>query len=178
MTERLYLADPYLARFRARVVATRDLDGRRALVLDRSAFYPEGGGQPGDRGTLGGAAVVDTQERSGEVLHVVDGPALEPGAEVEAAIDWARRFDHIRRHPSAQDRRGGRDRALARAALGRRHGPHRVRLRRPRGAASRRARRGVGRGRRGAPIGARGGPAGGPAPRGRGARAPRRPRGA
>jgi alanyl-tRNA synthetase len=120
MTERLYLADPYLARFRARVLATRDLDGRRALVLDRSAFYPEGGGQPGDRGTLGGAAVVDTQERSGEVLHVVDGPAtsaasaapeapanpasptpppaLEPGAEVEAAIDWARRFDHMQQH--------------------------------------------------------------------------------
>ncbi|HXN82740.1 MAG TPA: alanyl-tRNA editing protein, partial [Myxococcales bacterium] len=98
MTERLYLADPYLDRFRARVVAARDLDGRRALVLDRSAFYPEGGGQPGDRGTLGGAAVVDTQERSGEVLHVLEAPALEPGAEVEAAIDWGRRFDHMQQH--------------------------------------------------------------------------------
>jgi alanyl-tRNA synthetase len=98
MTERLYLADPYLDRFRARVVAARDLDGRHALVLDRSAFYPEGGGQPGDRGTLGGAAVLDTQERSGEVLHVLEGPALQPGAEVEGAIDWARRFDHMQQH--------------------------------------------------------------------------------
>src|SRR5215469_9320962 len=74
MTERLYLADPYLRAFRARVVAMRELDGKPAALLDRSAFYPEGGGQPGDRGTLGGARVLDTQERDGEILHVIDKP--------------------------------------------------------------------------------------------------------
>ncbi|HWE24924.1 MAG TPA: DHHA1 domain-containing protein [Myxococcales bacterium] len=96
MTERLYLRDPYLTRFAARVVSVADLDGRPAAVLDRSAFYPEGGGQPADRGTLGGAAVVDVQERDGSVLHVLD-RALQPG-EVEGLVDWARRFDHMQQH--------------------------------------------------------------------------------
>src|SRR5947209_14742145 len=95
MTERLYLADPYLKSFRARVVELRDLDGKPAVVLDRSAFYPEGGGQPGDRGRLGGAQVLDTQERQGEVLHLVDKAV---SGEVEAEVDWVRRFDHMQQH--------------------------------------------------------------------------------
>jgi alanyl-tRNA synthetase len=95
MTERLYLADPYLRSFRARVVEMRELEGKPAAVLDRSAFYPEGGGQPGDRGLLGGVRVLDTQERAGAVLHVVEKP-LE--GEVEGEIDWARRFDHMQQH--------------------------------------------------------------------------------
>jgi alanyl-tRNA synthetase len=95
MTERLYLADPYLRFFHARVVEMRELDGKPAAVLDQSAFYPEGGGQPGDRGTLGGARVLDTQERQGEVLHLVDQPV---SGEVDAEIDWARRFDHMQQH--------------------------------------------------------------------------------
>jgi alanyl-tRNA synthetase len=96
MTERLYLHDPYLKMFRARVLELRDLDGRPAAILDRTAFYPEGGGQPGDRGTLGAVKVIDTQERSGAVLHVLD-RIVEPG-EVSAEIDWARRFDHMQQH--------------------------------------------------------------------------------
>src|SRR5437868_5951638 len=95
MTDRLYLADPYLQTFHARVVEMRDLDGKPAAVLDRSAFYPEGGGQPGDRGTLGAAHVLDTQERQGVVLHLVDQPV---SGEVEAKIDWERRFDHMQQH--------------------------------------------------------------------------------
>ncbi|MFN2548865.1 MAG: DHHA1 domain-containing protein [Myxococcales bacterium] len=95
MTERLYLSDPYLTSFRARVVEMRELDGKPAAVLDKSAFYPEGGGQPGDRGRLGGAQVIDTQERQGEVLHLVDKPV---SGEVEAEIDWVRRFDHMQQH--------------------------------------------------------------------------------
>lgn len=99
-TERLELKDSYLRRFTARVLAVRDEGGRRAVVLDRSAFYPEGGGQPGDRGTLGGAAVADTQERAGEVLHLLAPGATPPaeGAEVECELDWARRFDHLQQH--------------------------------------------------------------------------------
>jgi alanyl-tRNA synthetase len=96
MTERLYLQDPYLRSFRARVIEVRDLDGKPAALLDRTAFYPEGGGQPGDRGTLGSVNVIDTQERAGAVLHVLDRP-LQAG-EVAAEIDWARRFDHMQQH--------------------------------------------------------------------------------
>jgi len=96
MTERLYLQDPYLKSFRARVLEVRDLNGRPAAVLDRTAFYPEGGGQPGDRGTIGSVKVVDTQERAGDVLHVLDAP-VEAG-EVAAEIDWRRRFDHMQQH--------------------------------------------------------------------------------
>jgi len=96
MTQRLYLADPYLRQFQAEVLATRTLAGRAAVVLDRTAFYPEGGGQPGDRGALGGVPVVDVQERDGEILHLLDGPA--PAGAVECAVDWARRFDHMQQH--------------------------------------------------------------------------------
>jgi alanyl-tRNA synthetase len=96
MTERLYLQDPYLRSFRARVLEVRQLDGRFAAVLDRSAFYPEGGGQPGDRGTLGEVRVLDTQERDGAVLHLLERPIAE--GPVEGEIDWARRFDHMQQH--------------------------------------------------------------------------------
>ena len=97
MTERLYLADPYLRRFKARVVAVQDLDGKPAAVLDQSAFYPEGGGQPGDRGRLGEAAVLDVQDRGGVVLHALDRP-IAVGAEVDADVDWSRRLDHMQQH--------------------------------------------------------------------------------
>src|SRR5438067_13803998 len=96
MTERLYLRDPYLTRFSARLVSLTNVEGRPAAVLDRTAFYPEGGGQPADRGTLAGAAVVDVQEKDGAVLHVLD-RALPPG-EVEGVVDWQRRFDHMQQH--------------------------------------------------------------------------------
>src|ERR1044071_847256 len=97
MTERLYLRDPYLRSFRARVLEVRELDGRPAAILDRTAFYPEGGGQPGDRGTLGGAQVLDVQESDGNVLHLLDRP-LAPGIEVEGRVDWTRRLDHMQQH--------------------------------------------------------------------------------
>ena len=97
MTERLYLRDPYLVTFSARVTSSADASGRPAVVLDRSAFYPEGGGQPADRGTLGEARVLDVQEQGAEVLHVLDRP-LPPGAQVDGRIDWERRFDHVQQH--------------------------------------------------------------------------------
>ena len=97
MTERLYLSDPYLRRFHGRVVDTKEVGRRLAVVLDRSAFYPEGGGQPGDRGTLGSIHVIDTQERNGEILHLVDATNWT-ASEVDAEIDWPRRFDHMQQH--------------------------------------------------------------------------------
>ncbi|MBI4420065.1 MAG: alanyl-tRNA editing protein, partial [Gemmatimonadetes bacterium] len=60
-TERLYFTDPYLKSFRARVSERGTRKGHPAVVLDRTAFYPEGGGQPADAGTLDGIAVVDVQ---------------------------------------------------------------------------------------------------------------------
>jgi alanyl-tRNA synthetase len=96
MTERLYLADPGLLAFEADVVAARTLGGRPAVVLDRTAFYPEGGGQPADHGLLGGVPVVDVQEVDGEVLHLLGGAA--PAGRVAGQVDAARRRDHLQQH--------------------------------------------------------------------------------
>ncbi|HEX7702686.1 MAG TPA: alanyl-tRNA editing protein [Kofleriaceae bacterium] len=98
MTRRLYHADSYLRRFDATVVATTTYKDRPAIVLDETAFYPEAGGQLGDRGTLGGIAVTDTQETDdGTIVHVVEAP-LEVGARVTGELDWARRRQHMAQH--------------------------------------------------------------------------------
>ena len=67
------------------------------MVLDQTAFYPEGGGQPYDLGTLGGASILEVHEREGRVVHTCDRP-LEPGSQVEGDIDWSRRFDLMQHH--------------------------------------------------------------------------------
>lgn len=101
-TERLYYADAYLRAFDATVVAHGRVGDRPAVALDRSAFYPEGGGQPGDQGTLGGCAVADVQSEGATVWHVLARPGdlaeLPVGAAVEGRLDWARRFDHMQQH--------------------------------------------------------------------------------
>src|SRR4051812_9168596 len=90
-TERLYFTDPYLTTFSARIVARQQREQRPAIALDQSAFYPQGGGQPADTGTLGGAMVLDVQAEDGVIWHTLD---QEPDAElVQGAIDWERRFD-------------------------------------------------------------------------------------
>jgi alanyl-tRNA synthetase len=98
MTERLYYADAYQRAFRARVVERLQWEGRPAVVLDRTSFYPTGGGQPHDAGSLNGAPVVDVVEREadGAVIHLLD-RALD-GAEVEGRVDWERRFDLMQQH--------------------------------------------------------------------------------
>lgn len=99
MTRRLYHEDAYLRRFDAEVVAHTTWKGRAALVLDRTAFYPEAGGQLGDRGTLGDAPVVDTQETDdGTIVHVIDGALPTVGSGVTAELDWARRRQHMAQH--------------------------------------------------------------------------------
>ena len=99
MTERLYYTDAYCTRFLARVTERVTWDGRPAVVLDRTAFYPTSGGQPADRGVLGGVAVVDVQVRQDDaVVHVLESPLPEDGKEVEGEIDWPRRFDHMQQH--------------------------------------------------------------------------------
>ena len=96
-TEKLYEADAYLRRFTARVLSCEAVKGGWAVTLDRTAFYPEGGGQPGDAGRLGGVAVLDTHASEGVVTHLCAGP-LAVGETVEGELDWARRFDHMQQH--------------------------------------------------------------------------------
>ena len=107
MTERLYYDDPYLTHFSARVVDSFEWEGQPAVVLDRTAFYPTGGGQPTDTGALwaGGSAdaraavaVIEVVERpeDGEIIHVLARPLDAP--EVEGEIDWERRFDLMQQH--------------------------------------------------------------------------------
>ena len=98
MTERLYYNDASLTEFTARVVERLNVGGRPAVVLDRTCFYPTGGGQPHDVGTIGGAAVVDvfTREEDAAVVHVLAEEV--DGNEVVCHVDWARRFDHMQHH--------------------------------------------------------------------------------
>ncbi len=97
MTEKLYYQDAYMSSFKARVVECRQGKKDWEVVLDRSAFYPEGGGQPGDSGVLGGVRVSDTHEKGGVVIHYCDKP-LNAGDEVEGRIDYGRRFDFMQQH--------------------------------------------------------------------------------
>ncbi|MFC6835386.1 alanyl-tRNA editing protein [Halomarina ordinaria] len=92
--------DPYTTRFEA-TVASRD---GREVVLDSTYFYPEGGGQPADRGTIAGARVVDVQQRDGEVVHTLaedDAGAVEQGATVEGVVDEAFRTYCMRAHTAS-----------------------------------------------------------------------------
>jgi alanyl-tRNA synthetase len=98
-TERLYYADSHLAEFEATVVEAKDGGGRAHVLLDRTAFYPTGGGQPHDTGTLAGARVVDCVEREDAgVVHVVEGAAPAVGSRVGGRVDWERRLEHTQQH--------------------------------------------------------------------------------
>ena len=96
-TEKLYYADPFLKEFTATVLDCRAGKNGYTVTLDRTAFYPEGGGQPADHGTLDGAAVTDVHEKNGVIFHNVD-RAVEIGKTVSGSIDWAQRFDHMQQH--------------------------------------------------------------------------------
>ena len=87
MTEKLYYLDSHMKTFTAVVVACNPGKHGYDVVLDRSCFYPEGGGQPGDRGTLNDVAVTDTHESGGEIVHYCEKP-LPVGETVTGVIDW------------------------------------------------------------------------------------------
>jgi misacylated tRNA(Ala) deacylase len=94
-TELLCLNDAYLRSFTARVVEARGNDVR----LDRTAFYPTGGGQPHDTGRLGAAPVTKVWKEGDQVWHAIgDGPVLAEGEEVEGSVDWDRRHALMRTH--------------------------------------------------------------------------------
>jgi alanyl-tRNA synthetase len=97
MTDRLYYQDPYLREFEADVVDQLTHDGKIAIVLDRTAFYPTSGGQPFDVGVLSDADVLDVVDADdGRILHIVN--RAPQAARVRGTIDWARRFDHMQQH--------------------------------------------------------------------------------
>lgn len=110
MTEKLFYRDSHLREFTAAVTACRPCgkdDGREKaesgdagkyeVELDRTAFFPEGGGQYSDKGVLGGARVLDVREKDGHIFHITDAP-LEMGEQVTGKIDWEERFMKMQQH--------------------------------------------------------------------------------
>jgi len=98
MTQKLYLDHSYDTVFEANVESTRPAQpGVSAIVLDRTLFYPESGGQLSDRGTLGGVDVIDVQENGDVVENLVKGEVLT-AAPLRGAVDWPLRFDHMQQH--------------------------------------------------------------------------------
>ncbi|MGC6175596.1 alanyl-tRNA editing protein [Lacrimispora sp. 38-1] len=96
--EKLYYERPYVKKFEAEVVECRpDKDGKYLVRLNRTAFYPEGGGQPADTGTLGEALVCDVRERPEGIVHITDRPIPEKTL-VTGILDWERRFSHMQNH--------------------------------------------------------------------------------
>ncbi len=105
MTEKLFYRDSHLTEFEAKVLSCEPVNpdilpghsGEYAAELDRTAFFPEGGGQYADTGVLGGVRVTDVQEKDGRILHLLEGP-LEPGTCVSGRIDWEERFMKMQQH--------------------------------------------------------------------------------
>jgi len=98
-TVRLFDEDAYGVNFQARVIGVQEIDGKRGVVLDRTSFYPTGGGQPHDTGFLNDLSVMDVQEQGDGIVHfLAQGQMLEPGTEVLGRVNWARRFDHMQQH--------------------------------------------------------------------------------
>lgn len=97
MTVKLYLEDPSRQNFSAEVIERIVIDGKPAVVLDQTLFYPTSGGQPHDTGTLNDIPVVDVfEDERRRVVHLLQGPLAGPT--VEGRIDWRRRFDHMQQH--------------------------------------------------------------------------------
>ena len=96
-TRKLYYEDSHMQRFTAEVLSCTDIGKGFEVILDATAFYPEGGGQAADTGALGGVRVMDTRERGETVVHLCDGP-LEVGSQVEGVIDYHLRFPRMQQH--------------------------------------------------------------------------------
>ncbi len=96
MTHRLFYDDAYIEKFTARVLSCTTADGKYRAVLDKTAFFPEGGGQPGDKGFIGGVRVLDTVESGEEIIHICEGEIAE--GEYECTLDFAARFINMQQH--------------------------------------------------------------------------------
>ena len=97
-TLKLFNEDPYLVSFKGTVVKVED----EKVELDQTAFYPEGGGQLGDTGVLGGVRVIDTQKDNGTIQHILETPPVfAVGDEVDCKVDWNRRYRIMKLHSAA-----------------------------------------------------------------------------
>lgn len=97
MTEKLYYADSYMQKFSARVISSEAEGGLYAVVLDKTAFFPEEGGQYSDKGILGKQKVLNVLEKDGVIYHYTDGP-LAVGETVVGAIDFEERYEKMQCH--------------------------------------------------------------------------------
>ena len=96
-TRKLYYEDSHMQHFTATVLSCTPVQKGFAVILDATAFYPEGGGQAADIGTLGSVRVLDTREQGEAIVHLCDGP-LEEGASVEGRVDFSLRFPRMQQH--------------------------------------------------------------------------------
>jgi alanyl-tRNA synthetase len=95
-TARLYFDEPYQIEFKANVIQTLTHEGNPGVILDKTCFYPEGGGQPADKGTIDGISVVHVLEKDNQIIHVLE---KEVSSDVVIGkIDWNTRFDHMQQH--------------------------------------------------------------------------------
>jgi len=97
MIEKIYYTSPYTTKWTASILSSFESNNRYYVELNKTAFYPEGGGQPSDIGTIAGHKVLDVTEKDHSVFHEIDKP-LEVDIQVECEIDWNRRFDHMQQH--------------------------------------------------------------------------------
>jgi len=95
-TKKLYFEDPYQVEFKAQVTKKIIYEGKPAVILDQSCFYPESGGQPADKGTINGVKVVGALEEGENIIHLLQEDIS--GETIEGKIDWKVRFDHMQQH--------------------------------------------------------------------------------
>lgn len=99
LNSKLYYRDPYIKSFDAEILKQeKDQEGNWYVVLNQTAFYPTGGGQPFDTGTIASQKVINVEEIDGEIRHYLNAPLSETSGRVEGEIDWHRRFDHMQQH--------------------------------------------------------------------------------
>lgn len=96
-SEKLYYADSHLWEFDATVISCADCGDTFEVVLDKTAFFPEGGGQYGDKGYIDSVEVLDTKEKDGQIIHITTSPLCE-GASYHARLDASERFDKMQQH--------------------------------------------------------------------------------
>lgn len=96
---KLYYQDPYIKSFSAKLLLQKvDEFGKPYVILDKTAFYPTGGGQPHDTGTINDVKVINVEEIDGEIRHYVEQPLSDEVSEITGIINWERRFDHMQQH--------------------------------------------------------------------------------